>query len=64
MKGLGTSLLPLISGVRTDIEKLLSRFIEKKKIRFEAFAELFREMKFCLIFRSIEIFTNFDKNKC
>lgn len=52
MKGSGTSVTPVIAGVRSDMELLLQKFIEAQppSVRFETFANFFREAKFSLIF--------------
>jgi len=50
MKGSGTSVTQITAGVRADIEKLLQKFIDLPSVRFDHFAQCFKDMKFSLIF--------------
>lgn len=38
------------AGVQTDVDALMKKFVEKKSIRYEEFAKIWKEMKFSSIF--------------
>uniref|UniRef100_A0A914W2N0 snRNA-activating protein complex subunit 1 n=1 Tax=Plectus sambesii TaxID=2011161 RepID=A0A914W2N0_9BILA len=50
MRGLGVSVMPLMAGVRTDVDKLLKQFVAKESLRYMVFVQVFREAKFSAIY--------------
>lgn len=50
MKGHGTSVIPITSGFRKDMEKLLKLYKDQNSLDYRSFAECFRSMQFASVF--------------
>ncbi|MFH4979987.1 hypothetical protein AB6A40_006696 [Gnathostoma spinigerum] len=50
MRGFSSSVMPIMAGVRTDVERLLRLYKEKGSLKYKQFASLFESMQFATIF--------------